>query len=81
MQDADDETISGIFKLTKKLMRALIKSLACDYVNISVNGKDIPHFHVHLIPRFFNDGLVGWKTKKYKEGESRKVAKEIIRAL
>jgi diadenosine tetraphosphate (Ap4A) HIT family hydrolase len=81
MQDANDETIAGIFQLAKKLMRPLIKGLACDYVNISVNGKDIPHFHVHLIPRFFNDGLVGWQTKKYKDGESKEVARKIIQAF
>ena len=81
MQDADDETISGIFKLAKKLMKALKKSMGCDYVLISIVGKDVPHFHVHLIPRFFKDGLAQFPTKQYKEGEAEKVAKKITAAL
>ena len=56
MHEADDETISEIFRKTKKLMLAMKKGLPCDYVQIGVVGKDIPHFHVHLIPRYAGDG-------------------------
>ena len=81
MQDVDDETISEIFKLSKKLMNAIKNGLKCDYVQISVGGTDIPHFHIHLIPRYFNDGLPKFETKKYQDGESDEVAKKIISAL
>ena len=81
MQDASDETISEIFKLTKKLMHALKIGLNCDYVSVSIVGKDVPHFHIHLNPRLLNDGLPNWPTKKYKEGEMEKVTKKIIEAL
>ena len=81
MQEADDKTISGIFKLAKKLMLSLKRGLQCDYVNISVAGIDVPHFHVHLIPRYLNDGLLKWPTKKYKEGEMKEVAKKLISML
>ncbi len=81
MQDADDETIGKIFKLTKKLMLAVKNGLKCDYVQVSIVGKDVPHFHIHLIPRYFNDGMPQFTTKKYQDGESDKVAKKIILAL
>ena len=81
MQDASDETIAGIFTLAKKLMPILIKNLNYDFVNINVNGKDIPHFHVHLIPRLFNDGLGSWETKTYKEGEMKEISKKITQGL
>ena len=81
MQEADDETTSGIFKLAKKLMLAVKKGLPCDYVQVSVGGTDVPHFHVHLIPRYLNDGLSKFETKKYKDGETSEVAKKIIQAL
>ena len=81
MQDASDEIISGIFKLAKKLMHALKIGLGCDYVSVSVVGKDIPHFHVHLNPRLLNDRLPNWPTKKYKDGEMEQIAKKIIGAL
>ena len=81
MQEADDQTISGIFKLAKKLMLAVKNGLPCDYVQLSIAGTDVPHFHVHLIPRYFNDGLPKFATKKYQDGESKEVAKKIIAAL
>ena len=81
MQETDDEIIAGIFKLAKKLMLAIKKGLQCDYVQISVGGTDVPHFHIHLIPRYFNDGFSKFPTKKYKDGESAKVSQKIIRAL
>jgi histidine triad (HIT) family protein len=81
MQEADDETISGIFKLSKKLMLAVKNGIKCDYVQVSVVGKDIPHFHIHLIPRYFNDGFPQFAREKYQDGESSEVAQKIISAL
>ena len=81
MQEADDKIISGIFKLSKKLMKSMKKGIKCDYVQLSVSGTDVPHFHIHLIPRYFKDGLSEWPTKNYEEGESSKVAKKITEAL
>lgn len=81
MQDVDDETIGRIFILTKKLMLAVKKGIGCDYVQVSVVGKDVPHFHIHLIPRFFNDGKPQFATKKYIDGESKILAQKITQAL
>ncbi|OGI57102.1 hypothetical protein A3B85_03160 [Candidatus Nomurabacteria bacterium RIFCSPHIGHO2_02_FULL_37_13] len=81
MQEADEEMILGIFKLVKKLMRSAKTGIGCDYVNVSVAGADVPHFHIHLIPRYFNDGLPKWPGKKYQEGQSGEIAKKIISTL
>ena len=81
MQDADDETISDIFKLAKKLMKSLKNAMSCDYVTVSVVGKDVPHFHVHLIPRYLNDNLTSWQTKKYKDEEVAQTSAKIIAEL
>ena len=81
MQDTDDETISGIFKLAKKLMLAIKKGIGCDYVQLSVVGKDVPHFHIHLIPRNLKDNLPMFPTKTFKEKESIEAAKKIISML
>ncbi len=81
MQEADDEMVSDIFKLSKKLMLTIKKAFACDYVQISVNGTDVPHFHVHLIPRYFNDNFSKFPTKKYKDTEMKEITKKIISML
>ena len=81
MQEADDETVSEIFKLVKKLMLSIKNGLSCDYVQVSVGGTDLPHFHIHLIPRYFSDGLPKFATKKYEKGEVDEVIKKIISAI
>jgi histidine triad (HIT) family protein len=77
MQEVDDFTVSEIFKLSKRLMLAIKNELKCDYVQLSVGGTDVPHFHVHLIPRYFDDGFPKFKTKKYKDGEADEIIKKI----
>lgn len=81
MQEADDEIISEIFKLTKKMMLVLKKGLGCDYVQESVVGNEVPHFHIHLIPRFYGDNFRNFPTKEYKTGEEKKVLKKLLEAL
>ncbi|KKR70246.1 MAG: Histidine triad (HIT) protein [Candidatus Nomurabacteria bacterium GW2011_GWB1_40_7] len=81
MQEADDETISDIFKLSKRLMLAIKKGIGCDYVQLSIVGKDVPHFHIHLIPRYFKDNLPQFPTKKYKDKQSTEAAQKIIVGL
>jgi len=81
MYDADDETISGIFILAKKLMLALKKGLKCDFVQIGIVGNEIPHFHVHLIPRYYGDNFKNFPTKEYKEGETKELIQKITQAF
>ncbi|MFA5936940.1 MAG: HIT family protein [Candidatus Paceibacterota bacterium] len=81
MQEVVDETIAEIFKLTKKMMLALKKGLACDYVQESVVGNEIPHFHIHLIPRFYGDNFRNFPTKEYKDGEEKILINKITEAL
>lgn len=52
MQDAPDEIISEIFVVAKQLMKKLIEEKKCEFVRIKVIGKDVPHFHIHLVPEY-----------------------------
>jgi histidine triad (HIT) family protein len=81
MQEADDKTIEDIFKLTKKMMLTLKKSLKCDYVQVSVVGNEVPHFHIHLIPRYKGDNFKNFPTMEYKESEADKILNKIIKAI
>ncbi|MBI2042997.1 HIT family protein [Candidatus Pacearchaeota archaeon] len=78
MTDVPNDLLEKIFVKSRDLMKAIKKTMKADYVALSVIGTDVPHFHIHLIPRFFNDGLSNfWPTKKYKENEAEKIAKKI----
>lgn len=81
MQDVPDELLSYLFLQTKVLMKAMIGGLGCDYIQVSVVGKDIPHFHIHLIPRRMNDNLHGWPTIQYREHEQEVFAEKIQQGL
>lgn len=81
MQDVDDKTIGDIYKLAKKMMLALKKGLKCDYIQISVVGNEVPHFHIHLIPRYHGDNFKNFPTKKYKNTEAIKIINKIIKAV
>ena len=59
--DLPDEKIEGIFKAVKKVTELLNKSLKPDGFTIGINhgkvsGQTIDHLHIHIMPRWFNDG-------------------------
>ncbi|MFT5280680.1 MAG: histidine triad (HIT) family protein [Flavobacteriaceae bacterium] len=65
VQDMPDDLAGDIFILAKKLIPSIKKALNCDYVQISISGTDIPHVHIHLIPRYFDDNLKGFPNLAY----------------
>lgn len=82
MQDASDEVIGGIFIYAKNIMKAIKLGLNCDYVQLAVEGEMMPHFHIHLIPRYFNDRLKRHITpEKYNEGEDKEIISKITSVL
>lgn len=68
-----------VMALAAKISAAQKKSLGCDGINLLQNngeaaGQSVFHFHMHLIPRYENDGVeIPWKTLSYEEGEIEKV--------
>jgi len=77
MTDTPDELISYLYIRAKQLMKVIKKAMNADYVIVDVIGVDVPHFHIHLIPRNFNDGLQPWPTKKYGDGEAEEIKEKI----
>jgi histidine triad (HIT) family protein len=71
MYEVPDELLAEAFIITKKLMNKMRKGLGCDYVQIFVVGKDVPHFHIHLMPRWLKDDLPQFKTLNYETDEEK----------
>lgn len=67
MQEAPDELISSIFIKTKELMKAIKSGIPCDYVQVGIVGNEVPHFHIHLIPRHHGVKDSGRKSYDSKE--------------
>ena len=72
MQDVPDELLSHCFVQTKKLMSAIKNAFGCDFVQINVVGEEIPHFHIHLYPRWLDDGLPKFPTIQYASKQEEK---------
>ena len=48
--DMEEEHYLGLMKFSRKVAKALEKSVACKRIGVAVVGLEVPHVHVHLIP-------------------------------
>ena len=70
LYELPEEDAAQAMKLAKKMMIKMTNKLNCDGFNIVQNngevaGQTVFHFHMHLIPRYKNDGEI----LKYIAGE------------
>ncbi|HET8574831.1 MAG TPA: HIT family protein [Candidatus Paceibacterota bacterium] len=86
LYEIPDKILSALFITTKKLAKAVKAGTKADGINIMMNnepaaGQVIFHAHVHVIPRFQNDGLTLWPGKDYENGRAAEVAKQIAKNI
>lgn len=60
--DLTDDLAASLFRVTVKVARAIRDASQCPGLNlVQANGRvgqqDVFHFHLHLVPRFENDGI------------------------
>lgn len=48
--DLDEETYVELMKFSRKVGKALEKTVDCKRIGMTVIGLEVPHVHVHLIP-------------------------------
>jgi histidine triad (HIT) family protein len=81
--DMPAETWCRVMIMAQKVAIAVKNALDADGINISMNnesaaGQEIFHAHIHIIPRYNDDGLSHWPHKKYDdEGEKESVVEKI----
>ena len=70
-----DDILAKLHITAKRIAEAQMNGLGADGVNIMQNngtaaGQEVPHIHVHVIPRFDGDGHHwNWNAKKYNDFE------------
>lgn len=48
--DMDKALYLGLMKFSRKVAKALEKTVECKRIGVAVVGLEVPHVHVHLIP-------------------------------
>lgn len=67
LYELPDEAAAKVMLLAKKMAALMTEKLDCDGFNLVQNngkaaGQTVFHFHLHLIPRYKEDGqTLGWK--------------------
>lgn len=82
--EMDEEDIKNLFISVKKIAIAVKKGTNATGINIAMNnepdaGQEVFHSHVHIIPRFPNDGFHHGRHLKYESDEQKEEFAEKIR--
>ncbi|MEM6963390.1 MAG: HIT family protein [Bacteroidota bacterium] len=73
--DLDDDTYEGLMKFSKRVAAAVEKAIDCKRIGVLVEGLEVPHAHVHLIPIVSN--LIPKKRPRVSQEELAKTAEKI----
>ena len=73
--DLDNETYEGLMIFSKKVAHAIEKAIPCKRVGVLVEGLEVPHAHVHLIPIIKH--FIPKQKPKYSQEELAKIAERI----
>lgn len=81
----DLEDIGKYFECIKKIEMGIEKTLKPKRVLVLIFGDEVPHAHVHLIPRFENDGHIHsidlGKYKEISKEEMKEIAENIMKNI
>ena len=55
--DMEEDLYLGLMKFSRKVAKALEKTVECKRIGVAVVGLEVPHVHVHLIPLHDMDGM------------------------
>lgn len=84
--DAEDVDVAAIMRTIKKIAPAVAAGVGADAYNLGVNqgataGQIVMHLHLHIMPRFANDGHRLWHGKETTVEERAVVGEKIRNAL
>ncbi len=48
--DLEDATLSDMIVFSKKIAKAIEKTIPCLRIGVAVIGLEVPHTHIHLVP-------------------------------
>lgn len=85
--EADEATLHELMPFVAKLARAVKIASGADGINIGINtepaaGQVVFHTHIHIIPRFSDDGYHMWGGRDYEgKGDAKEMARKIAEVI
>jgi len=79
--DMEEDLYLGLMKFSRRVAKALEKSVPCKRVGVAVIGLEVPHVHVHLIPLNEMDEMRFQNKVKLEKEEFEAIAKDIRKNL
>lgn len=83
IMECPEDILKHMICIAKKIEAKQREVLKCDGSNILINndpasGQEVPHIHIHVIPRYSNDGRkFVLEHEKYAEGEMAEFGKKL----
>ena len=84
LYELPEESAAKAMTLAQKIGKTMVQKLHCDGLNLVQNngeaaGQTVRHFHLHLIPRYVNDGQsINWKPGKPSDEELEAIRNTIV---
>ncbi|MFZ4672033.1 MAG: HIT family protein [Flavobacterium sp.] len=75
--DMEEELYLGLMKFSRKVAKALEKTVPCKRIGLAVVGLEVPHAHVHLIPLHDMDDMRFQRKTSLTKEEFEELAKAI----
>lgn len=84
--EMQQQELKKLMLTIQKIAAAVMKAVDADGINIGMNNKPaagqlVIHSHLHVIPRFANDGLRHWPGRKLPDSEMKDIQKAVCDAL
>lgn len=77
IDDVPEELISRMMIKSQEIIKKIKSVTMCEFVMVVIEGIEVPHFHIHLIPRNKGDQKTHFEHEKYEEGETETLVEKL----
>ena len=85
--DLSNDQAAGLFRAAVRIARAVRDASGCAGLNLvqsngAAAGQEVPHFHMHLVPRLEDDEIrLEWPARRAGRGQLDEMAADIVRSM